>query len=342
MPDECAISNVGACFHNMRDWLSAKWNDIKQQWQRATLKPIFNDDCRTYEYNRKKVTVPMSSAPLNPVTDFIGVSTGGLTTSIAIPKLNLTLDAGPSIADLKITDRIFISHTDSDHFTGLDAVMCESIKREKPFEVFISENARSSVESLQKKLGRKNEGIKVHFHFVKPHEVRELDSDTRYDFFNVLHSPTSIGLGVQKREGGKWQRVLTYLGDVSLKEMFEKRLIGQIPISDTMVMEASIMAPMQALVPFMEIARARHTSISDVKRFLVYSQKKRDAASNGIKDVVLIHTLGLPPFVLPCSTIGDNIVNYFGNGEQQMSFLTTCSEMNRSTDSPKSPRVVVA
>lgn len=322
----------------MRDWAAGK---LEQFHRVVSQSKIYGNDCKTYNYTREKRTVHVNpDAPLNPLTDLIGVSMGGMDTAISVPKLNLTLDAGPSITETEVTDRIFISHTDTDHINGLSAVMCESIPREKPFDVFISREAKPYIEKLRRKMEKKNAGIKVNFHFVKAGDVRKNDDGTLYEFFDVIHAPTSIGLSIKKRQpDGDWKRILTYTGDVSLKEMFDRGEISKAPPmwdTEILVVEGSVPTVMTGVIPFLNIARARHSSIGDVNKLVKYSHE-----NGGIGKLVMTHVLGVPPFILPCSTVGDDVLRHF-KGSQSASFLTTCSEWGRTELKPKTPHSVVS
>jgi ribonuclease BN (tRNA processing enzyme) len=254
--------------------------------------PLEGTSCADFEIAPRPIPEPRGGLPLDPAEDIVGTSLGGVDTSFTVPKLGITLDAGESVVDVEPERNVFISHTDHDHFNGLPALLCLGSARGEPYEVYLSELGR---EKVQEALGSVEEIARsgANFHFVGDGEISHPDPDTRYEFFEVPHSPTSLGISVSKRgEGGEWQRELTYTGDISLRDL-KGGGPPQMRDTRTLVTECSFPTELGWIGPIRDALDLKHSSISDVRGWA------RRGGGNNPDHLVLVHSMATPPGPLP-------------------------------------------
>jgi hypothetical protein len=332
---KCSITNPIAC---IKEFFSGVGKKVRRNYiDRVDTDKIIGNRCETFNFERGWQTIPISDGEFEPSKDIFGRSIGGFDTSFTIPKFGITMDAGPAIAELKPEDKVFISHTDGDHIKGLKALMCMSIGREKPYEVYISKNARPYVEKVQEEMGECNDGIQVNFNYVAGGDELEIDENTKYEFFDVIHTPTSVGISINKRdkENGEWNRELTYTGDVSISDMKRFDMINDTPQmwdTKTLIVENSIPSSMKGIVPFMELVRARHSSIDDID-WLV--EKGNHGSRASIDNLVMVHTLGMVPMVIGCKENERDIMNHFADNDFDSYYLTTCRDKMKIRNEPR-------
>lgn len=302
------------------------------------------NSCSAFDYGKERKNIPVNDDPFDPQRDIAGRSTGGSDTSFTIPKLGITMDAGPAIAELEPERNIFISHADNDHFDGLKALMCMSVKRDKPYEVYISEKARQEVDAVKKEMAT-NEGIKVNFHFVNAGEEAKIDDDTAYEFFDLVHSPSSVGISVKKRneESGEWERELTYTGDISIKKSRAEGLLKESPQlwdAKTLVVECSMPTSMEWMAPVVDFKNGNHSTISDVEWLI---KGKENESKVKIRNLVLVHTFGLPEIPIlhiGCNALEKDYERRLASNAFKTYYLASCLNGLKVSDEIKSPVLV--
>lgn len=241
-----------------------------------------NGDCSKIPSSRR-VRHPLSNHPFAGAT---GISITGTQTNIALPNLDVTIDAGANVE--KVLERnLIVSHFDGDHIEGIGRAICNAINTKQNLDIVMpSMDNRPAFRDAVNTFAKQDTTGMVTIHEVKGGDVVDLQNDTRVEAFKVAHSPESVGYIVWKKNWmGKWDQKLTYTGDLDPSgiEIAEPRIKN----SESLIMEASMSGSFLPI--FQPIANlfTKHASSNDVKRIA----KK----SGNIKDIGIIHVMsGIP------------------------------------------------
>jgi ribonuclease BN (tRNA processing enzyme) len=227
----------------------------------------------------RRVRRPLSNHPFAGAT---GISITGTQTNIALPNLDITIDAGANVE--KVLERnLLVSHFDADHIEGIGRAICNAINTKQPLDIVMpSMDNRPAFREAIDTFAKQDKDDLVSIHEVKGGDSVDLQKDTRVEAFKVSHSPESVGYLVWKKNRvGKWDQKLTYTGDLAPSgiEIAEPRIKN----SEALVMEASMSGSFLPL--FQPIANlfTKHASSSDVQRI---AKKSRE-----IKDIGIIHVM---------------------------------------------------
>ena len=167
----------------------------------------------------------------------------------------------------------------------------------------------------------------------------KIDNNINYEFFDVLHDDTSLGVSINKN--GK--REITYTGDLSIKEMRKKDLIKYIPQlldTNTLIIENSIPSSMSFMTPVIDLFGGRHSSIDDIE-WLVNNGNDGDPIN--IDHLVLVHTLGHPTIrdlTIDCNILENDIENHFGDKPFDSHYLTACRTLFEVKDNIMTPKSI--
>jgi len=182
---------------------------------RHVIPVVPNNDCKNF-LPKKVNAVPTNDKPLDVTRDVWGSSLAGVSTSLVVPKLDITLDAGRTVTELPVTSNYFLSHFDEDHVGGLPAIMCSSIGHAKPIKIFMPSDPNDKITSLMDAIKHENPDVNVEVITVSAGKSVPMSEDMHLEFFNVKHNPESIGVSVMKKNGISFENILTYTGDTLL------------------------------------------------------------------------------------------------------------------------------
>jgi ribonuclease BN (tRNA processing enzyme) len=238
-----------------------------------------------------------------------GISIAGLQTNIAVPSLDITLDAGRNVE--KVLERnLIVSHFDGDHVEGIGRAICNAINRGSRLDVFIpSLDNHHDMKLAIGKFMKKDRKNLVKIHEMKRGDIKEIN-DTRIEAFNVHHAPESTGFSVWKRDKGKWMRKLTYTGDINPSAM---TIDEKHPMKDTeaLIIDGTYSGLLLPLLEPVLDAFTDHGSTTEIKQ--IASEK------NSLKDIGIIH---LP--LLSCAEIINDITRKLGNEDERIHYLPSC------------------
>ncbi len=255
-----------------------------------------------------KIPRPTKKGDLDGAT---GISISGIQTNIAIPNLNVTLDAGRN-ADLILEDNLFISHFDGDHIEGLGRAICNSINRKSKLDVFLPplnnhKPIKNAIDVFKKK--DKNDLIKIH-EIIPNKNVKIEDKNIMVEAFKVPHTEESIGLSLWKKVNGKWKRRLTYSGDFNPSEMNVN--IPQFMNTDTLIVESSLTGFLLPLLDTLVDQISVHASSDEIESI---AKKARN-----VKRIGIMH---IPP--LSCMEIETDLKNKLSDENEDIYYLRSCN-----------------
>jgi ribonuclease BN (tRNA processing enzyme) len=259
--------------------------------------------------------------------DASGISIAGSQTSISIPKLDVTLDAGKNVPRF-LERNLLVSHYDPDHSEGIGLAMCSAMQGGKKLDIVLPSMKNNP--SMKKAIDTfadqdKNKLIKVHeascgpniFQINKASNIRcggkiKMRDGTLIEPFKTPHSPGSLGYVIWKKHGGKWKQELTFTGDTNLSSM--NLNARQLMRSEVLVAEATFSG---AFLSFMEPLLnmfTSHSSMNGIRKITIKESK--------IKDIGLIH---LPPAAI-CSDIENDIKFNIRREDIKIHYLPSCTE----------------
>lgn len=245
-----------------------------------------------------------------------GISVVGLQTNIALPNMDVTIDAG-SNADKVLERNLVISHYDADHVEGVGRAICNAINRKSKLDIFLpnlKDHAKMKV-SLSAFLGNDKEG------FVKVHEMdpgaKASSSTLKVESFKTNHSPESMGFILSQRDGDGWKEKLVYTGDIDLS----KEQIGKdhpINKAESLIIDGSYSGIVSIFNDFLDLFTS-HTSTGEIDDAI----KK----NGNLKNIGIVHV----PLVA-CYDIESDISSRFGDKKVNVFLLKSC--INALFDSP--------
>ena len=113
------------------DYAKKASKPYKEEQARKVLERGFNGECSKLPVFMK-VPRPVGDHVFDGV---VGISVVGKQTNIAIPNLELTIDAGANAE--KVLERyMVISHFDGDHVEGIGRAICNAINRKSKLVLF--------------------------------------------------------------------------------------------------------------------------------------------------------------------------------------------------------------
>ena len=257
----------------------------------------------------RRVQRPVSGHPFAGAT---GISITGVQTNIALPNLDITIDAGANVE--KVMERnLLVSHFDGDHVEGIGRAVCNAVNTDQELDIVLpSMDSRPKFREAIKTFTDQDKDGLVALHEVKDGDSIQLEKDTRVEAFKVPHSPESIGYIVWKRNWhGKWDQKLTYTGDLdpSSIELTHPKILE----SESLIMEASM--PGSILPAFESLVNlfTKHSSSADVQRI---ARKSRE-----IKNVGIMHV----PSLIPCWDIKNDLKSRFSGTKKHVYLFESCS-----------------
>ena len=257
----------------------------------------------------RRVPRPIS---LHPFSGATGISVTGTQTNIALPNLDITIDAGANVE--KVLERnLIISHFDSDHIEGIGRAICNAINIDQKLDIVMPsmEGRPKFREAIKKFMDQDTKGF-VNIHEITDGNVVPLEKDTRVEAFKVPHSPESLGYIIWKKNFlGKWEQKLTYTGDLDAAHIEQAH--PKILESESLIMEASM--PGSVLPAFEPLVNlfTKHSSSTDVQRI---ARKSRE-----IKNVGIVHV----PSVIPCWDIKNDLQSKFAGLNKHVYLFESCS-----------------
>lgn len=295
----------------------------KETEARKVLDNAFNGDCSKIPIALK---VPRSTRD-DVIGGAVGISIAGKQTSIAIPALDITLDAGMH-ADKVLERNLLISHFDGDHVEGLGRAICNAINRKSKLDIIIpSMKDHPELRSALKKFKKKDKAGLVNVREMKDGGIEKLDPGKQVEAFKVVHAPESLGYVVSVKENGTWKQKLTYTGDIDPGKM--NMNVPQIIDSETVIIDGSLTgALLSFLEPFISTF-TNHASTTDIMNIA------RNEGSK-IKNLGIVH---LP--MIGCNSIVEDLESSFHGENEQVFYLQSCRKdmtddpMNRMTSFKK-------
>lgn len=131
-------------------------------------------------------------------TNFIGISEGGVRTSVAVEKYRILFDVGYLPYSYSHMDNLFLTHGHLDHSAGVPYYISQrSLKKMKDPKIFVPEEMRDDLEQILQ-LYQKIENFKYSYSLVglKPGDTVDLSPHSACRAFSTLHRIPSLGYTV--------------------------------------------------------------------------------------------------------------------------------------------------
>ena len=131
----------------------------------------------------------------------VGVSVGGVYTSLSVPELDVIFDVGIAPRSFVGQKHLLISHGHADHIGSLTSLLgVRGLSRSAPPRIFlpaeIADDVREAVARLQHVQRR---GFELEFIAVAPEEEHALYGDLSARVFRTLHTVPSVGYSLFRR-----------------------------------------------------------------------------------------------------------------------------------------------
>ena len=256
----------------------------------------------------------------------VGISVAGRQTNIAIPNLDVTLDAGIN-AEKVLERNLVISHFDADHVEGIGRAMCNAVNRKSKLDIFLpSMKDHPQIKESIKKFKKSDKLHLIKMHEMVENETESMQKDRRITTFKVHHAPESLGYVISVKEKDGWKQKLTYTGDVDPGKM--NMNIPEILESETVVIDGSLTGSLLSFLEPIISSFTNHASTGDITNLLKNENGK-------IKNVGIIH---LP--MIGCNSIKEDFENSFDKENEDIFFLQSCRKgfddpLNRMTSFAK-------
>jgi len=269
---------------------------------------------RTTDCEKVNVPEPMSvnkRTKFDPTTEVLGTSLIGATTSISVPRYDISLDAGHSAELLHPNSNIFLSHTHTDHLLGMNDYFCMASKLNKPITIMAHPETIETVEKGLEGLKEKNPDVKfdVTFKPVRDGDVVKVNPDRKFKFFKVEHEPSSLGISVLERNNGEWKNKLTFTGDLEVDQHIDLP-IPDLSETENLIIESSIIGGWRHIVGVEQLeSYFNHTTIDDIDEY--FKQHPPRPKRVMINHIIYNTCKGVEKDI--CSVLGDNGTYYFPN-----------------------------
>lgn len=294
----------------------------KETESRKILDLAFGGDCSKLPVSLK---VPRPEGT-NIFDGAVGISIAGRQTNVAIPRLDVTLDAGENV-DKVLERNLLISHFDGDHIDGIGRAICNAVNRKSKLDIIMpSTSDHPQIRDAIKVVKKKDHFNLVKIHEAKPGDIIKLNGNKKVEAFKVYHAPESLGYAVSVKDDGEWDQEMTYTGDIDPSKMSMN--IPQILNSKTVIIDGSLTgALLSFLEPFISTF-TNHSSTNDIVNIAKNDNSK-------------IHNLGIIHLpMIGCNSIKDDLEEAFAGENENVYYLQSCRKgiddpMNRMTSFKK-------